>query len=65
MDLFKEIPIPVTVVKTPEGLVVMALPRSVPGKRSKLLILQEKRRNASLDFQCQARYEFTLAVSSF
>lgn len=63
MDLFKEISVPVLIVKTPEALVVRALPRTIPGKGSEFLILQEERRNSSLDFQCQARYEFTLVVS--
>lgn len=65
MDLFKEISIPITVVKTPEGLAVMALPISVPRKGSEFLILQDKRRNPYLDLQCQVHYEFTLAVSFF
>lgn len=65
MDLFKEICIPVIVVKTPEGLAVTALQRSVPRKGSDFLTLQEKRRNPYLDFQCQVHYELTLAVSFF
>lgn len=37
MDLFKEISIPVLIVKTLKALVVMELPRTIPGKGSEFL----------------------------